>query len=384
MLKSVRNSTVPRWRVWAEVRRRRQQAIALAQRQHEPQQQQYREQSPLYYDESLFSPSSHHAQTLLNPTPPAQQVLSLLQQNPSQPITVSLSQAAFSPSPENLASLLDALQQYPHLALQTLIWSFRHPGFSVSPLLAPRITPILPLSKPPSVDRFLSDAHAFWTLPDFLIPSPMVDPLLSLYCHAASTLNEILEAFETIIAKGGNPGIHHYNQVLQAMVSKQHNDIDKAQWLFKHMLKKGPRPNTTSYNIYIYGLGEAGNSTEALRLFDEMMANNLPANEVTYSSLISGIVKTGELDKALWLMQEMKYNGLRPSADTYALVLLGLCGKGKYENAASLINEMRTEGISVDGKTYQAMISSLCHVLGVQEAEAYRMLYGENQQAQSY
>lgn len=375
------SNTVPRWRVLAGVRRRRQQAALLAQRQQ--QQQQQEQQNPAYFEDSLFTPpSTPNSQDRFKPTLSAQNVLSLLRQNPSLPIAHALSEASFSPSPENFASLLDHLQEYPILALQTLIWALRLPGFdALSPLLAPRIGPLLPLPKPPSVDRFLADTHAFFMHPDLPIPLPIIDSLVSLFCFAAATVDDILEVFDAITRKGGNLGPHHFNQVLQAAVSKQHNNAEKAQWIFKHMLKYGPPPNATSYNILIYGLSEAGNTSEAQRLFDEMMANNLSVTQATYSSLVSGIVKTGELDRALFLMQEMKYNGLRPSPETYFLVLKGLCGKGIHQTASSLLDEMGKEGIGLDDNTYQTLVSSLCNALGVQKAEAHQMLYAGNQQA---
>lgn len=377
MLRNVSGS-VSRWRVLAEVRRRRL-VLAYAQRH-----QQQSPATPYHSEESLFSPSPPpppSPSNLLPPTPAAQQVLSLLQY---QPLLPALTESAFTPSAQNLASLLDQLHQYPHLALQTLIWSLRQPNFSSSPLLAPRLAALLPPPKPVSIDQFLSDAHAFWLHPDLPLPPSLLDPFLSLYCHASPSVDETLNVFNTMIRKGGKPGVQYYNQVLQSAVSKQHNQVDKAQWLFKHMCKNGPPPNVISYNILIYGYGEAGNATEALHLFDEMTANGFPANDSTYGSLISGVAKTGDLDKALQLLREMKYNGLRPSTETYALVLGGLCAKGIHQTASSLLNEMRTEGLSLDDRTYQALASSLCHALGVHEAEARRLLDGESYHAQGY
>lgn len=354
--------------------------MALQRQQQQQQQEQQPQQQESFYADDLFSSTTQPTHTFNVTTGPAQEVLSLLRQSPNQPIAVALSQASFPPQAEHLVSLLDNLQHLPYLALQALIWSLRHPDFQVSPLLASRLAPMLPLPKPPSVDRFLADAHALWMRPDVPMPVAIVDSLLSLYCYAAPTFDDILEVFDLMRKKGLTPGVHHFNQVMQAAVSKQYNvQVDNAELLFKHLLKSGPPPNATSYNIIIYGFGEAGRSDEALRLFDEMMASGLPVNEATYSSLISGILKTGNYEKALWLMQQMRYNGLRPSLGIYTLVLRGLCEKGRHENAASVLNDMRTEGHSVDDQTHQLLVSSLSQALGVQEVEAFQMLYGQKQ-----
>ncbi|KAI5073974.1 hypothetical protein GOP47_0011987 [Adiantum capillus-veneris] len=373
MLRSVPNCYMPRWKLLAEIRKRRQLAMQ--------QQQQQQKQEETFYSELPRPASPQPSQTVTDPTAPTQQVLSLLRQSPNQPIGFALSQALFPPHPEHLVSLLENLQHLPHLALQTLIWSLRQPDFRVSPLLASCVAPVLPLPKPPSVDRFLSDAHAFWMRSDVPLPVAIVDPLLSLYCYASPTLDDILEAFHMMRQKGITPNVNHFNQVMQAAVSKQHNQqVDKAELLFKHMLKNGPQPNATSYNIMIYGFCEVGNTDEAQRLFEEMMTNSLPVNEATFSSLIAGIVKTGDYDKAAWLMQQMRYNGIRPSSGTYALVLQGLCEKGKHQSASSLLNDMHTEGLTVDSQTNQLLISSLAQALGVQEVEAFQRLYGLKQQ----
>ncbi|MCO5562043.1 hypothetical protein L7F22_015669 [Adiantum nelumboides] len=380
MLRSVSNCHMPRWRLLAEIRKRRQLAMRQQQQQQqqEQQQNQHQQQEDIYAD--FFTPSAQPSHTFIDLPSLTQQVLSLVQQSPNQPIGVALSQASFPPHSEHLVSLLDNLQHLPHLALQTLIWSLRQPDFQVSPLLTSRVAPILPLPKPPSVIRFLLDTHAFWMRSDAPLPVAIVDSLLSLYCYASPTLDDILEVFDMMRRKGFTPGVNHFNQVMQAAVSKQHNQqVDKAELLFKHMVKNGPPPNAFSYNIMIHGFSEAGNPDEALRLFEEMMANSLPVDEATFSSLIAGIVKTGYYDKALWLMQQLRYNGLKPSLGTYCLVLQGLCEKGKHQNAASLLNDMRTDGLIVDDQTNRLLLSSLSRALEVQEIEAFQLLYGQKQ-----
>ncbi|KAH7422885.1 hypothetical protein KP509_12G030200 [Ceratopteris richardii] len=356
-------------------------ALAQRQRQQQQEEEQRQRQAEAFYVEDLFSPISKPIeQPLFEELNPVQKVISMLQQNSNQPVGAALSQISFPPVPEHLISLIDNLQKYPQLALQALIWSLRQPNFQYSPLLGSRIAPILPAPKPPSVDRFLADTYAFWMQPDAPLPAAIVEPLLSLYCYAAFAFDEILEIFHSMREKGLTPTVNHFNQVMQAAVSKQHNQTDKAQLLFKHMVKNGPPPNATSYNILIYGLGEAGDSAEALRLFEEMVANDFSVNEATYSSLISSIIRTGELEKALWLMQQMRYNGVKPSQVTYILVLQELCRKGKHQYAASVLNDMQAEDMSVDADTHQMLITSLSKALGVEESEAFRMLFTQKQQ----
>lgn len=365
-------TTLARWRVLAALRKWRLQASPPIPTLTPPIQDDY------FYPAAASPPPPPETPptSALPPSPDAFRVLQLLQLQPPPELEDALSQASFQPSASNLASLLDLLLPNPLFALRAFLWSLRHPSFSASsPLLSPRLSSLLPTPRPASLDRFLADLNSFWRHPDLPLPPDLLDPLVSLYCHASASIDEVIEVLNLVLSKGGDPRVVHFNQVLYAAVKKQ--KLDTAQWLFRRMQSIGRTPDIVSFNILINGCCDLGNLQEAFDLFREMTAGGIVPTATTYNGLISGVTKVGQLDTAMQLFREMKYNGHRRSEETYAGITKGFCQKGDHQSARALLDEMRSEGISLDEKTFEALVFTLCNAAGLHEAEARRLLDGE-------
>ncbi|GAV72251.1 PPR domain-containing protein/PPR_2 domain-containing protein, partial [Cephalotus follicularis] len=100
-------------------------------------------------------------------------------------------------------------------------------------------------------------------------------------------LDEALEVFQVMQAKGIIPSIVCYNIVIDVMWKS--GKLKIAKEIFSSLFAKGLRANVRTYNMIIHGLGK-GLANEAYDLFRKMQENGCSPDDCSYCTIILGLL----------------------------------------------------------------------------------------------
>ncbi|KAF9550148.1 hypothetical protein EC957_001634 [Mortierella hygrophila] len=116
----------------------------------------------------------------------------------------------------------------------------------------------------------------------------------------------------------------HYNHRLKECADAM--DTTKFVKTFKEMVDAGLEPNTTSYNILVNYLSNAGSPNDGFLVLEHMKGTlRGRPDAVTYTTLINCAVKKGEVELGWGLYDEMMRKSVKPTLHTYGTLIDLVC-----------------------------------------------------------
>ncbi|MFQ6671465.1 hypothetical protein Gotur_036008 [Gossypium turneri] len=141
-----------------------------------------------------------------------------------------------------------------------------------------------------------------------------------------------------MIKKGCAPDIRSYNIMINGYCKAER--FDEAMELFHEISRKGPVPDTVTYNT----------------LMQAMWNSELELSIVCYNILIGGLCKAGHIEVGKELFHKLSVNGLKPDVYTYAIMVNGFCNEGLADEAYQLFRSMGDNDCLPNSCCYNVMI----------------------------
>ncbi|TFL06736.1 hypothetical protein BDV98DRAFT_541158 [Pterulicium gracile] len=111
-----------------------------------------------------------------------------------------------------------------------------------------------------------------------------------------------------------------YNAVVH-LLHLMHSDEATAEGILDHMRTHGPKPDLSTYNVFISYHGRRGNFSKLAALTKEMESNDIKPSEFTYSSLLSALLRAGRSNAADMVLNLMLKNGIKPTVAIYTTLM---------------------------------------------------------------
>ncbi|XP_058216386.1 pentatricopeptide repeat-containing protein At5g18390, mitochondrial-like isoform X1 [Rhododendron vialii] len=139
-----------------------------------------------------------------------------------------------------------------------------------------------------------------------------------------------------------------------------HGLIDQALELFNKTAKAFDCPQTSQiYNSLLFALCQVKNFQGAYALIRRMIRKGVKPDKSTYSILVNGWCSAGKMREAQQFLEEMSRKGFNPPVRGRDLLIDGLLNAGYLEAAKELVRKMTKEGFVPDIETFNSLAEAL-------------------------
>jgi pentatricopeptide repeat protein len=146
-------------------------------------------------------------------------------------------------------------------------------------------------------------------------------------------------------------------------------DLCRLEHVVKRMQELQVYPSHVTLGILVKAYGQAGDSTQVLRLWDEMKEQREQANAVTFGCMIDACAKCGFMQKAVEIFQSMKRRRKHRNTILYTTLIKGYGMEKDLRSALALFREMKDERVPYNRITYNSTIDVCIKCSDVQAAE---------------
>ncbi|KAJ3071633.1 hypothetical protein HDU98_005028 [Podochytrium sp. JEL0797] len=191
--------------------------------------------------------------------------------------------------------------------------------------------------------RFLEDYESHNLTADVFIYTALISSHIR-----GNRLDQAIELFQRMKAKGIAPNVNTFNSVVQGLCTS--GKIDNAVDFLKVMNKAKCSPDTTTYNTLMNALLKRSRWTDAEKLVSKMEETGVDWDVMTFNLWISAHMRRegGDVEEAQRLIERMQQAPYfcRPSSSTYDAQLYYLAYRKEWDAMEALIQDM----YPVDGR----------------------------------
>lgn len=153
-------------------------------------------------------------------------------------------------------------------------------------------------------------------------------------------------------------GVEHYNELLKVYIANNRT-ITVSNFISQMAPAK---PTTTTYELILRALGEAGDLNQSTEVISNMKAQGLPATESIFNSLIICQGKAGNVHNIQEVMTMMRSLNVDPSIDTYTATTRALAWNKKNDALLDEMEKAKKNGLQFTEAHIMEIVKTLAWV----------------------
>ncbi|KAF2312650.1 hypothetical protein GH714_039379 [Hevea brasiliensis] len=161
-----------------------------------------------------------------------------------------------------------------------------------------------------------------------------------------------------MIREGPRPCNSNFNVMILSFCRKGYARIGES--LLYVMQKFSCEPDVYTYNILISAYCMSGRTSDALGLVHLMIKNGCKPSLITFNTVINAFCKQGNVKEARKIFDEIQEVGVSPNVGMYNTLMNGYVKARDVGQANILYEEMRNRGIAPDGTTFNILFAGHC------------------------
>ncbi|KAI9261126.1 hypothetical protein BY458DRAFT_557371 [Sporodiniella umbellata] len=135
-------------------------------------------------------------------------------------------------------------------------------------------------------------------------------------------------------------------------------DMERAEAIYKSMVKAGIKPNTYVFSHLIYGYSLTGKLDKALDTLEKMPSYNVLPNAINYAPLIKACVDSAEYQKAHSLFEKMLSRNIKADISIYTIIAEAFLQQESCKKAIDLLESVEKSGIRMDLKSLTLLVDA--------------------------